>query len=314
MSQLPPLNALRAFETTARLGSFTRAAQELGVTPAAVGQQVRSLEARLGRTLFLRSGDGLTLMPFAGNALADIQRGFDNLSQGYRSLSPNAEKQIISISVPPTFAIKWLVPRLHSFYERYPATELKFDTAMRFVDVGRGEVDLAIRFGSGRYPGLRKERLLEEWVVPLCAPILCRGKGGLKYPNDLDRFSLLHINGETADSNWLTWPKWAGSHNLEGQHFGQGPIFTQSLTALQAACEGQGIALCGISYALEDILAGRLYAPFGTECAVRTEYAYDMVYTPVRAEHPPVLAFRRWLKSEASKSRKRIGEYLAMRA
>lgn len=312
MNRLLPLNALRAFEATARVGSFTGAATELGVTPAAVGQQVRALEARLGRPLFVRSGDGLTLVPDAAKALADVRRGFDSLSHGFESLSPDDGASRISISVPPTFAIRWLVPRLHSFYERYPEIEVRFDTAMRFVDIARGEVDLAIRFGSGRYSGLRTERLLEEWVLPLCAPALCQGDFELLHATDIVRFPLLHLKGETADPSWITWHGWAENQGLEGARFEEGPVFTQSATALQAAVEGQGIALCGITYALDEILAGKLCAPCGTNCAVRTEYAYDIVYTQTRAERHTIRAFRRWIKGEAVKSRRSINEYLSI--
>jgi len=314
MNRQLPLNALRAFEATARAGSFTSAAAELGVTPAAVGQQVRALESRLGRPLFARSGDGLTLVPDAAKALADVRRGFDSLSHGFESLSSDDEAARISISVPPTFAIRWLVPRLHSFYERYPEIEVSFDTAMRFVDIARGEVDLAIRFGSGRYPGLQTERLLEEWVLPLCAPTLCRDNFDLLHSLNTDGFPLLHLKGETTDPSWITWRRWAENQGLESARFEEGSVFTQSATALQAAVEGQGIALCGITYALDEILAGKLCAPCGTNCAVRTEYAYDIVYTQTRAERYSVRALRRWIKGEAVISQKSIDEYLSIQA
>ena len=134
---------------------------------------------------------------------------------------------------------------------------------------------------------------------------------GLHRPSDLERFVLIHLQGETADPSWVNWPGWAEKHGLEGGHFQEGPRFTQSAMALQAAVEGQGVALCGITYALEDVLADNLCAPFGTDCAIQTRYAYDMVYTPARAEHPAVLAFRRWMKYEVKKSQQRIADYLA---
>jgi len=312
MSRVPPLNALRAFEAAARLGSFTRAGKELGVTSAAVGQQIRGLEARLGAPLFYRSVEGLTLTAQAGQALPDIRRGFDHLVQGYQRLMPTAGQGRIAISIAPTFAMKWLIPRLHRFYESHPTIEVKFDTAMRFADVGRGEVDLAIRFGSGRYHGLSSDRLLGEWVLPLCAPLLCTGKHGLRRPKDLDRFVLLHLQDETADRSWLSWPGWAENHGLSGARFQEGPRFNQSAMALQAAVEGQGVALCGITYAIDDVHSGRLCAPFGTDSAIQTQYGYDIVVAPARAEHPVILAFRKWLECEVKLSQKRIAEYMVV--
>ena len=309
--RLPPLNALRAFEAAARLGSFTRAAEELGVTSAAVGQQVRGLEARLDVVLFHRALEGLTLTAEATEALPQIRRAFDLLAQGVQCLTPDRARTRLSISVAPTFAMKWLVPRLHRFHERHRAIDLGFDTAMRYADLGRGEADLAIRFGLGRYPGLKSQRLLEEYVLPLCSPKLCRGKRGLRRPLDLDRFTLLHVEGETADGSWPTWASWGERYGLARDRLEEGPRFTQSGMALQAAVEGQGVALCGITYSLDEILAGHLLAPFGTSCAIKTRYTFDLVYAPARAENPALMAFRRWSKDEAKESRRLAADYLA---
>ncbi len=310
MSRLPPLNALRAFEAAARRGSFTGAAEELGVTSAAVGQQVRGLEARLDMILFRRGPEGLALTAEAAQALPHIRAGFDRIAEGVASLTPPPDRTRLAISVAPTFAMKWLVPRLHRFYERHAETELSFDTSMRYADVAGGEVDLGIRFGPGRYPGLNSERLLHEVVLPLCAPKLCHGKRGLRRPLDLERATLLHVAGETGDTSWPDWRRWGERYRLGGDHCQQGPRFTQSGMALQAAVEGQGVALCGITYALDEILAGKLLAPFGTDCAVGTRYAYDMVHAPARAENRPLMAFRRWAKGEAVASRRLADAYL----
>lgn len=310
MDRFLPLNALRAFEASARLGSFKRAAEELGVTSAAVGQQVRALEKRIGRSLLDRSGGGLLVMPDLTDAVEEIRQGLDGLARGYAHLDPREAKPSVTISVAPTFAIKWLVPRLHRFYERYPEIDVVFDTAMRFVDVAKGEADVALRFGSGRYPGLRRQRLLDEWLLPLCSPALCPA-ASLSVPiKDLPRFTLLHLKGETTDRSWTGWPEWAKGQGLDGSGASTGPQFTQSAAALQAAIEGQGIVLSGISYALDDILAGRLCAPFGMSCAVKTRYAYDAVYVPARAEKHSVRVFLRWLKAEADISRQSINDFL----
>ena len=302
------LNALRAFEAAARLGSFTNAAAELGVTSAAVGQQVRGLEAHLGASLFERGLDGLTLTPEAVRGLPQIRRGFDLLGEGFEHLQPDPQNTGLSISVAPTFAVKWLVPRLHRFYEQHPAVEVTFDTAMRYVDVGKGEVDLAIRFGSGRYPGLQRNRLFAEHVIPLCAPQLRHQ--GLHTPADLGRFTLLHLQGETEDRSWPDWPRWGEMWRLDRDRVRRGPRFTQSAMALEAAVDGQGVALCGLSYSLDEILAGNLIAPFGTESISTTRFGYDCVYSPTAADRPLHLAFRKWIRREASESRKLISKFL----
>lgn len=304
-----PLNALRAFEAAARLGSFTLAGKELGVSSAAVGQQVRGLEARLGTVLLLRSPEGLTPTPEAKSALPEIRRGLDCLENGFRSLTPDLQPRSLALSAAPTFAMKWLIPRLHRFCERHPTIELSFDTAMRFVDVVRGEADLAIRFGPGRYAGLRSERLLDEWVLPLSSSEV-RGRIDSRHPPDPEQFVLLHLHGETADKSWPTWPQWATKQGFDGERFSAGPRFTQSAMAMEAAGEGQGVALCGITYALDLVLAGVLCAPFGTSCAVRTNYGYDLVYAPARADNTTIRAFRRWIKAEAEKSRRAIETFL----
>jgi LysR family glycine cleavage system transcriptional activator len=307
-----PLNALRAFEAAARLGSFTRAADELTVTPAAVGQQVRGLEARLGRPLLRRSPDGLSPTEEAERAMLMLHRGFDCLAQGFEYLSVVPSDRRIAVSVAPTFAIKWLVPRLHRFHAHHPEIEVSFDTAMRFVDLARGDADLAIRFGDGVYYGLQRERLFGEWVLPVCAPELCTGARALRRPSDLVDVPLIHIREETSDETWAGWPDWSEKFAVEDERYWEGASFSQSVTALEAALAGQGVALCGLSYALADIEAGRLCAPFGTGCAIRTRYAYDMVYTPLRAESRAVLSFRRWMKSEAEETRRRLTKFLSV--
>jgi LysR family glycine cleavage system transcriptional activator len=306
--RLPPLNSLIAFETSARLGSFTRAAEEMNVTSAAVGQQVRGLEDRLNIKLFHRSLEGLTLTSEAQSALPQIRRGFDLLSQGVQTLVASQRQKRLSISAPPTFAMKWLVPRLHSFYEQCPGSDIRFDTSMGYIDVARGEVDLAIRYGNGDYEGLHSEILLGEYILPLCAPKLC--KSGLKAPADLNRFTLLHMDGETSDKNWPDWPDWGKRNNLDIEKFHDGPRFTQSGMALQAAVEGQGVALCGISFALDEISVGKLVAPFDTNCAIKTDNNYDLVYPKTNSLTDAQIEFLEWVKKEASTTRQLTGSYL----
>jgi LysR family glycine cleavage system transcriptional activator len=307
MKRYPPLNALRAFEATARLGSYTGAAAELGVTSAAVGQQVRNLETLAGTTLFHRGGSGVTATDAARRALPQIQQGLSLLGRGYDSLRPAPSGKKLSISVPPTFAMRWLVPRLHRFYNRYPAIELRFDTSMSYADLEQGDVDLAIRFGNGRYPRLRREHLLDEWVIPVAAPIICQSGPKFDAPSNVP---LINLKGETADPTWPDWTDWAKLTNQDLSGFKMGPNFTQSAMAVQAVLEGQGIALCGIVFTIDEIMVDRLKTPFGPESAIKTVFGYDVVFAAAKADQQPLVQFRRWVNEEAKITRENVERHL----
>lgn len=303
-----PLNSLRAFEATARLGSYTKAAVELGVTSAAVGQQVRKLEALVDKVLFIRGSGGVTPSPEAVQILPNIQQGLNLLGQGYSDLTVAGGSRQLSVSVPPTFAIKWLVPRLHRFYARHAAIQVRIEASMGYANLEGADIDLAVRFGSGRYPRLHCEHLLDEWVLPLCSPGLCNQ---MSRPLSGTRISLIRLSGETTDPTWPDWEHWAERTNHDISQFATGAIFSQSALALQAAVEGQGIALCGITFAIEEILAGRLSIPFGTQSALRTDFGYDLVFRRAGAERGALQAFQRWIGTEAQETRFQIDRILA---
>ena len=202
---LPPLRALRAFEASARLGSFTRAARELGVTSAAVGQQVRSLEAYLNLTLFHRGANGLEQAPRAGEALPVLRHGFDQIAEAVRMLSSNAGSTGLRVSVSPTVGMRWLVPRLPNFYESASGHRVNRRCGNpHMTNLARGEADIAIRSGPGRYPGLMSERLLDEYVLPLCSPQL-RDSYKLRSIDDLVGAPLVHVVNLTSDTSWPNW-------------------------------------------------------------------------------------------------------------
>jgi LysR family glycine cleavage system transcriptional activator len=297
---LPPLKALRAFETAARLGSFTRAANELGVTSAAVGQQVRSLEAYLHLTLFNRSADGLEQTPLASEALPVLRQGFDRIAEAVRMLNSDAGSTGLRVSVSPTVGMRWLVPRLPRFCKRHPEIEISIDADFHMTNLARGEADIAIRFGHGRYPGLMSERILEEYIFPLCSPQL-RDSRNLRGIEDLAGAPLVHVADQSSDTSWPNWRSWAERHGLDGNHFVRGPSFIHSGIgmALQAAVESQGVALSSVVCAIDDIRAGRLVAPFGANGVVQIDYGFDLVFSAALAETRPVAAFRAWAKSEA---------------
>jgi LysR family glycine cleavage system transcriptional activator len=304
---LPPLKALRAFETAARLGSFTRAADELGVTPAAVGQQVRSLEAYLNLTLFHRRADGLEQTPRAGEALPVLHQGFDQIAEAVRMLSSDAGNTELRVSSSPTFGMRWLVPRLPRFCKQYPEIEININAVFQEINLARGEADIALRFGHGRYPGLMSERILDEYILPLCSPQL-RDSFNLRSIDDLTGAPLVHVVDQTSDTSWPYWKSWADHHGLDSNRFVRGPSFTHSGIgmALQAAVESQGVALNSAVCAIDDIRAGRLVAPFGANGVTQTSYGYHLVFSAALAETRPVAAFRAWVKSEAREAMRLI--------
>jgi LysR family glycine cleavage system transcriptional activator len=304
---LPPLRALRAFEASARLGSFTRAARELGVTSAAVGQQVRSLEAYLNLTLFHRGTNGLELTPRTGVALPVLRHGFDQIAEAVRLLSSDAGSTGLRISVSPTFGMRWLVPRLRSFCKNHPEIEVVIDADFQLTNLARGEADIAIRFGPGRYSGLMSEPLMDEYVLPLCSPQI-RDTYNIRSVDDLIRAPLVHVVNVSSDSSWPDWSSWANSQGLDGNRYVEGPSYTHSGIGmtLQAAVEGQGVALSSIVCAIDDIRAGKLVAPFGAAGIVKINYAFDLVFSAALAETRPVAVFRAWAKSEAQESMRLI--------
>ncbi|MDX1514041.1 MAG: transcriptional regulator GcvA, partial [Gammaproteobacteria bacterium] len=227
--KLPPLNALRAFEAAARHLSFTRAAEELHVTQAAVSHQVKSLEEYLGIKLFRRFNRSLLLTDEGQAYLPTMTKAFDLMSDATSRLVKKDPAGPLTVSVLPSFAARWLVPRLGRFRRAHPEIDLRIDPATQLVDFGRGDVDVGIRYGRGEYPGLRSDRLMEEDIFPVCSPALLDGEHPLKDPEDLAHHTLLHDDGH---GDWRTWLLAAG---VDGVDPTRGPIFTDSSMLIQAA-------------------------------------------------------------------------------
>ena len=309
---LPSLNAIRAFEAAARLGSFTKAGEELGVTSAAVGQQVRSLEAHLNTTLFHRHIEGLEPTTIAKEAVPVLTRAFDQIAEAMLVLDSSGGGVALRVSVPPSFGVNWLAPRLPGFYAKFPGIEVSIDAGYRMTNLARGEADVAIRFGSGRYANLVSERILDETIVPLCSPEL-RERYDLQRVEDLERAPLVHLVNLASDTTWPNWRDWAERHGLDGTRFAEGPTFfgTSGIAlVLRAVAEGQGVALCGVVSAIDDIRAGRLVAPLGGFGAVRSDFGYDLLCSAAVAQSRPVSAFRTWIKSETQRTSRLIAAAL----
>lgn len=300
---LPPLNGLRAFETAARHLSFTRAAEELHVTPAAVSQQVKALEEYLGVKLFRRLTRALLLTDAGQTVLPVLQDGFDKLAEAGKLLRNSQDAHLLTVSVPPSFGAKWLVPRLDRFRRTCTEYDVRIDATDVLVDFRQDSADIALRYGRGDYKGLVAEPLLSESVTPVCSPQLARGEHPLIRPEDLRHHTLLHIEWRMlneATPNWRMWLRAAGLQDVVDAD--RGPRFNLDDMAVQAAIEGQGVALASGALVENDIENGRLIRPFPDAVHQRTHFGYYVVYPASHLDRPKVKAFRDWLMGEAGKS------------
>jgi len=292
---LPSLNALRAFETVARHKSASRAAEELGVTQPAVTQQVRQLESHLGLPLVRRDGQGLALTA-DGRALA--ARLADPFAEIADAVAETAGRQrgagVLTVTLLPTFAQRWLIPRLASFQAAHPEIEVRLSATARLCDLVREDVDLAIRFGNGRWPGCDSGPLMANDMFPVINHRLAVSKP-LSDPADLAGHVWLQVEAEPRTGDWNTWLAAAGAAGIEPA----GRLsFEMSSHALAAATAGLGIAIGHRPFVIDDLAAGRLVQPF--ETVVESDDAYFLVTAKTKKRSAAVSAFADWLLAEAS--------------
>ncbi|QGZ58650.1 transcriptional regulator GcvA [Paraburkholderia acidiphila] len=294
------LNAMRAFEASARHQSFSAAAAELNVTPAAVGQLVRSLEDWLGTPLFVRGSGGrarLVATEVAERALPDIRAGFDRLSLGLERLKEGSANGVLTVTVSPAFAAKWLLPRIDRFQTAWPDTDVRLDTSLKLLDFIAQGVDIGVRYGAGAWPGLVAEKLMDEEIFPVCSPAVRRA-GKWRVPRDLTRAPLIHDLSVDSHAGFASWQAWFASVGVTLAPVSRGMKINNSAAVLQAAIEGHGVALARSVMARDDLAAGRLVRLF-PEVALTSALAYYVVYRPECASLPRLVAFRDWLKDEA---------------
>ncbi|WED21201.1 transcriptional regulator GcvA [Vibrio sp. JC009] len=290
--RLPPLNSLRVFEAAARQLSFTRAAEELFVTQAAVSHQIKALEEYLGIKLFRRRNRSLLLTEEGQSYFLDIKDIFTSIADATDKVLERSEKGALTISLPPSFAIQWLVPRLADFNQKEP----DIDVRIKAVDLDEGsltdDVDVAIYYGRGSWPGLKADKLYQEYLVPLCSPRFMLGDNPLESLEDLGRFTLLH------DTSRKDWKQFVKQNEIEGVNVNHGPIFSHSTMVLQAAAHGQGIALGNNVLARPEIDAGRLVAPFDE--VLVSKNAFYVVCHDKNADSGRVAKFRDWMLAKAA--------------
>jgi LysR family glycine cleavage system transcriptional activator len=295
--RLPSLNALRAFWAAARHGSFVAAAEELFVTASAVSLQVRQLEQELDQKLFERTPRGLSLTADGAAILPGISDAFQRLQETLLSNhGGRGQAQILTLSVAPSFATKWLLPRLDRFHATNPGIDVRVLATTELTDFKKDSVDLAIRYGRGGYAGLVSELLMRESVFPVASPKLLAAHGGADVESLLRAAPLLHDDSPDQDDtcpDWTSWLKAAGFGDVDAQ---RGSRFNQSIFVLEAAANGLGIALAKASLVQQDLLSGRLQR-IGAD-NVPIEFAYFLVNPAERLQRPGVDAFRTWLRRE----------------
>ena len=299
--RLPPFHALRAFEAAGRHLSFARAADELGVSPAAVSQHIQQMEEFAGQPLFRRLGRRVELTDAGHAALAHVAAAMASLGEAARVMRLPLRGQRVSVSVAPSFAIKWLVPRLERFKELHPDIEVWVSADMGLVDFAVADVDLAIRYGAGGYADAQAQMLLSESVVPICSPALIEGPEGLKKIEDIPRFALLHDDSPDRDPSCPTWPMWMMARGLDAENARKGLRLNQSSMVIEAAMAGKGIGLAKRQLAAADIASGRLVTPFDVE-DTPINFAYWMVWRRGRTLSPGLKAFIDWLRDEAGQA------------
>lgn len=291
--QLPSLNALKAFEAAARHGSFTGAALELNVTHAAISRHIRELEGWLGIKLFVRTGRGVELTEKGKAYVADLTRGFDLLAAATEAVSARRRRrrQRLAVSVEPSFAALWLVPRLGRFTAANPDIELVLDSTNRLADFARDEADVGIRYGRGAWPNVAVETLIRTHMTAVCSPALLAARR-IRKPSDVEPGLLLQEESRTY------WMEWLAAAGVADRIAPEGPTLGLHLT-IPAAEAGQGFALADEVIAGDALVSGRLVRPFPV--AIES-YGYFFVRGAARKETKAMTALRLWLKDEIART------------
>lgn len=294
MADTLPLTALRAFETAARTGSVRRAADALHVTPSAVSHQLRALEETLGVALFRRANRRLILTEAGQVLLPGLTEGFERLNDALAAVQTFQRQGVLTVSMLSTFAVRWFIPRLTRFQKLHTDIEVRVSTTLRTVDFAREGIDAAIRHGHGDWPGLRSDRLIDEDIVPVCAPSLIESSPPLDTPRDLAHHTLLISDARPDD-----WEIWLGSTGLDTLQPARRISFDATHFALDAALGGAGVAIAARELVADDLRQGRLITPFTQEHRHTTGYYF--VCPADRADEPTMAALRRWLLDEAKR-------------
>lgn len=296
MARLPSLNGLRAFEAAARHMSFTRAAKELNVTQTAISHQIRRLEEELGLRLFVRQNRTLALTADARDYLPGIRAAFQDLRFATERLQRKDSANVLTVSTLTSFAAKWLMPRLSKFQQLHPAIDVRVTTSTELADFARDNVDVGIRYGHGKWPGLRADWLMAEELFPVCSPALLAGAHPIRRPSDLTHHTLLYTSQDMEDD----WRLWLTAAGMTLDILKQPSLtFDMIFMTVQAAIDGHGVAIGRTAFVESDLEAGRLVAPFDISLSI--DAGFYLVCPEAMAESPKIAAFRAWLLTAAQR-------------
>lgn len=303
MRFVPGTRALRTLAAAGKHLNFTRAADELGLTPAAVSHQIKEIEDQLGVVLFTRTSRTIRLTE-AGSALVDASvDALDLLNRAVsRARKMTRGTALLKVTLDAQFASKWLMRRIDSFRKLHPDMELRFDISYEVRDFDLDDVDVAIRFGMGKYPGLVADRLFDNMIIPVCSPALLASGPPLRVPRDLFHHTLVHIEWSQQGVTWPNWRMWMAAAGVDDFDDSRSVVFTTSSDAVQAAIDGSAVALADFAMVANDLSEGRLVRPFDLGIRVSREFAYFLVYPKNAADDPRIVAFRAWILDEAEKT------------
>lgn len=300
---MPGTRALRTLEAAGRHLNFTRAADELGLTPAAVSHQIKEIEDQLGVVLFIRTSRSIRLTE-AGAALCDAAAdAIESLNRAVsRAHKLTRGTALLKVTLDAQFAAKWLMRRVDGFRKLHPDIELRFDISYDVRDFDLDDIDVAIRFGMGKYPGLRADRLFNNLIIPVCSPNLLRNGPPLRVPRDLFHHTLVHIEWSQQGVTWPNWRIWMAAAGVDDFDDSRSIVFNNSSDAVQAAIDGSAVALADFAMVANDLSEGRLVRPFDLGIRVSREFAYFLAYPQGVADDPRIAAFRAWIMEEAAQS------------
>jgi LysR family transcriptional regulator, glycine cleavage system transcriptional activator len=300
LDQFPGLRSLRAFDAAAKHLSFTRAASEMAVTPAAISHQIKELEDQIGVSLFARTSRTMRLTREGEILRSAAIESLEALTRALQKIRKLENQKQLKVTASPSIAAKWLVPRLDRFLSTVPGADVRIDVSSNVLDFDRDDVDIAIRFGEGKYPGLKSDLLFQDQVFPVCSPRLITKDKPLKTPRDLLHHQLIHLDWEAQGLPWPNWRMWMLASGIRDFDDTRGLHFSQTSFAVQAAIDGQGVALGESNLVADDLAQGRLVKPFELSLRAPLQYAYHVISPLETADAPMVKAFREWCLKEAN--------------
>lgn len=302
MRFLPGTGSLKVFEAAGRHLNFTRAAQELHVTPAAISHQIKEFEDQLGLRLIERTSRSMRLTEAGETLHKAVSEALGGLNRAVARLEKPKDSRRLRVSASTSIAAKWLVPRLDEYMQRHPGIEVQLDVSDRVRDFDRDDIDVAIRFGNGNYPGARADRLFDNTIFPVCSPALLKSKKPLKHPRDLLQHRLIHVEWSGQGITWPNWRMWMLAAGVSDFNETSGLHLDNSGLALQAAVDGQGVALGDSSLVADDLAAGRLVQPFALTIKGPPQFAYYVISPASMQEETLVKSFREWILEEAART------------